>query len=317
MGGILIRRVIRALRDAAVPVPLPTPIENSHILIACSGGLDSTALAILIAKYGKRLAREVVLLHINHGWRGPESDEDARFVEALARRLGIPCRVETLDPANRPAGSSWEDWGRRERKRLFARHAGPNGLVLTGHQADEASETLLWRLFTGAAGTHGGGILVREENEIRPLLGCFKSELEAFLREEGVSWREDPSNADGRFLRAAFRTRLKPLLDEQFPRWRQQLLGYAQGRAATPGDAGDEIAARDWMAEWFGTGGVRLRRVHWKRLQSWLSGMAEEPRRKAFARSRSLDSMDLAGGWTVHWEAPAGRRRTRIVIERD
>ena len=139
----------------------------------------------------------------------------------------------------------------------------------------------------------------------------------AFLREEDVSWREDPSNADGRFLRAAFRTRLKPLLDEQFPRWRQQLLGYAQGRAASPGDAGDEIAARDWMAEWFGTGGVRLRRVHWKRLQSWLSGMAEEPRKKAFARSRSLDSMDLAGGWTVHWEAPAGRRRTRIVIERD
>lgn len=314
-GGILIRRVIRNLRLAGVALPFE-PSSGSHILIACSGGLDSTALTTLIANYGAKLTRDAAILHINHGWRGDQSDQDAQFVENLARRLGVRFIIERLDPKARPRGRSWEEWARTERKRVYEKHAGPSGLVLTGHQADELCETLLWRLLTGAAKTHGRGILVREGREIRPLLGCFKWELEAFLREEGVSWREDSSNADPRFLRAAFRARLKPELDRQFPRWQEHLLRYAEQPSLKEGEPPQQPVL-DFLGECFGAAGIRMRRVHWERLQQWISKMKETPDSSpTFTRDRPLDSLDLEAGWKVRLVAQAGTSTPRIVIER-
>ncbi len=313
MGGTLIRRVIAHLRSADIRLPL-IPFTNSHILIACSGGVDSTALAVLIAKYGKKIAQGVSILHVNHGWRGRQSDLDAQFVQKLARKLGVPCITEKLDPTRRPAGRSWEEWGRIERKRLFEHHSGPNGLVLTGHQADEVCETLVWRLFTGSVETHGQGILVREGREIRPLLSCFKEELAAFLREEGISWRKDPSNVDPQFLRAAFRTRLEPILNEQFPRWKEHLLRYAsRSRQEPPKDS----PARSWISEWFGSAGVRMKRVHWNKIQDWISRMQELTAARPAPRDRILDTVNLEDGWKVILELQQGRRSPRIVLSRE
>jgi tRNA(Ile)-lysidine synthetase-like protein len=313
MGGTLIRRVIRHLRTAEVSLPL-TPPTNSHILIACSGGVDSTALAVLVAKYGRKIVHGVSILHVNHGWRGRQSDADARFVQKLAVQLGVPCIVEKLDPSRKPQDRSWEEWGRTERKRLYARHAGPGGFILTGHQADEVCETLLWRLLTGSAETHGRGILTQADNEIRPLLPCFKAELASFLKEEGISWREDPSNADPKFLRASFRTRLRPILDEQFPRWKEHLLRLASESPAAPAK---DSPARDWLAEWFGGAGVRMRRVHWNQIHSWLSQIQGHRSSRPAARDRVLDRLQLEDGWNVRLEVQEGDRTPRIVIEQD
>jgi tRNA(Ile)-lysidine synthetase-like protein len=311
MGGTLIRRVVKHLRSAELSLPL-APAINSHILIACSGGLDSTALAVLIAKYGQKIVQKVTVLHVNHGWRGRQSDADARFVQKLAARLGVSCIVEKLDPARKPQGRSWEEWGRVERKRLYARHAGPGGFVLTGHQANEVCETLLWRLLTGSPDTHGRGILAQVDNEVRPLLSCFKSELASFLKEEGISWREDPSNSDPKFLRAAFRTRLQPILDEQFPRWKEHLLRLA---SESPAALQKGSPARDWLAEWFGGAGVRMRRVHWNQIHSWLSQMQGDCSSRPALRNRVLDRLQLEDGWSVRLEAREGSRKPRIVIE--
>ncbi len=312
MGGTLIRRVIKHLRSAEIPLPLQ-PSTNSHILIACSGGLDSTALAVLIGKYGRRIAQDVSILHVNHGWRGRQSATDAREVQKLSRQLGLRFILEKLDPSKRPSGRSWEEWGRFERKRLYEKHVGAGGWVLTGHQADELCETLLWRLFTGSAATHGQGILARDGREIRPLLTCFKSELAAFLAEEQISWREDPSNSDPKFLRASFRTKLKPVLDTQFPKWKEHLLRYASTGRNSPQEA---TPAGEWLAEWFGGAGVRMRRVHWNHIHGWLNQVTSSTRAAA-PRDRTLDSLHLEGGWKVRLEAAVGKRKPRIVLEQD
>ncbi len=220
MGGKLIRNVISAVRANALDLPL-----TSHILCACSGGADSVALAVLLARYGRRVggAEQITLVHVNHGWRGKESDADEKFVRALAKRLRVGFRVHRL--REKPSkGDSWEAHARGLRKEIFALESkrrqkldGTPGLVFTAHQADDQAETRLWRFFTGATATLGAGILTRHGVEIRPLLGIRRAELVAFLAEERQTWREDLSNQDPRFLRARMRRDLMPVIETLFP----------------------------------------------------------------------------------------------------
>ena len=187
VGGRLIRAVVGTLRGAGLLLPI-----TSDILCAISGGADSMSLAHLLVRYGRRVVDHdrLKLLHVNHGWRGRESDADARFVMAAAREWGIPFLLRKGTP---PSGTkdSWEAHARAERKKFFAEFGGP---ILTAHHADDLAETVLWRILTGAARTHGGGIAVRHENELRPLLGVRKADLKAYLKEEGLSWREDSTS---------------------------------------------------------------------------------------------------------------------------
>ncbi len=318
MGGALIRRLIHDLRRSGLSLPLSGSLD-SQILIACSGGLDSTALAVLIARYGTRVApvSSLALLHVDHGWRGPESRADAQRVEQLALRLGVPCLVETLDPSVRPAGSSLEEWGRQERKRIYQKYGEQGFRILTGHQADELCETLLWRLFTGAATTHGAGILIREGYEIRPLLGCQKSELRTFLEEEAEVWSEDPTNQDPSLLRGGMRQSLVPVLTRLFPRWKSHLL---QGRTAevasraSPEASDSETEVLDWMNQWFGQAGVRTRRSHWQTIQKWL-GWLRTPDPSVPADSDR--TLCLQSGWRVRFERACSDQSARVVIERD
>lgn len=214
-GGRLARGLVKRLREIGVELPLA-----SHILCACSGGADSVALAILLARYGRRVGApaNISLLHVNHGWRGAESDADERFVQRLGTKLGVGVITHRLKekPA---AGDSWEAHARHFRKQIFQaeseRLAG--AIILTAHTADDQAETRIWRLFTGAFKELGQGILPRHRAEVRPLLGVRREELRVFLREEKQRWREDSSNSDPRFLRAKMRQELMPVLERLFP----------------------------------------------------------------------------------------------------
>jgi tRNA(Ile)-lysidine synthase len=253
-GGTLIRRIIAFLRENSLNLPLST-----HILIASSSGSDSTALAHLIAKYGRRVVApdQITLLHIHHGWRGEASDGDEEFVRALAARLGVGFEAHRLEPPRSADGSlnpayadgrSWEDAARSLRKEVFRRRAAETGgLVFTGHHMDDLAETVLWRLLTGVASTHGGGIAVRHGVEVRPLLTTRKKELLEYLLEEGETWRSDETNEQERFLRARMRQKLLPEMEAIFPKAIENLaqLGLdAQARSAHLGteDADDSFA---------------------------------------------------------------------------
>lgn len=220
VGGKLIRILVAATREAGLKLPL-----TSHILCACSGGIDSVALAVLLVKYGRRVGAPcgISLLHVNHGWRGKESDGDERFVVSLGRKLRVPVRVRRIREKPKK-GESWEAHARTLRKAIYREEAGRTlkkgeneGHVFTGHQADDQAETRLWRLFTGAFATLGEGILPRHGVEVRPLLNVRRTDLIAFLKEEKQSWREDSSNQDPRFLRARMRRELMPVIEAIFP----------------------------------------------------------------------------------------------------
>lgn len=214
-GGHLVRGLVKRLRELKIELPL-----TSHILCACSGGADSVALAVLLARYGRRVGdvSKITLLHVNHGWRGVESDGDERFVQRLGKKLGVEVVIHRLEekPA---AGDSWEAHARHFRKKVFQIESDRLGgaIVLTAHTADDQAETRIWRLFTGAFNELGQGILPRHKAEVRPLLGVRREELRVFLREEKQRWREDSSNADPRFLRAKMRLELMPVLERIFP----------------------------------------------------------------------------------------------------
>src|ERR1700690_3581233 len=121
-GGRLIRKTVSELRRAGMALPI-----SSHILIGVSGGSDSLALAHLILKYGRRVVdpSRVMLLHVNHGWRGKASDADADFVVRFGKRWGVPVLLHKLEPPalEQLSGESWEDRARCARKAIFESEA--------------------------------------------------------------------------------------------------------------------------------------------------------------------------------------------------
>lgn len=279
----------------------------SHILCALSGGADSVALAALLARYGKRVIGKggLSFIHINHGWRGLESDGDEAFCRELAATWGVPLVVERLAPVAgdtgpargallAPKGQSPEDAARRARKAVFERHARAahggdiggesSAVVLTAHHADDVAETVLWRVLSGQAARGGAGIRAREGVELRPLLGVRRAELRAFLAEEGLSWREDATNGDPRFLRARMRRELLPVVEALFPRAVGHLCDLARGATARGGGApgGEAVHAGERaLAEFFRDQGLQLRAGAWREIG------------KGAAR------VDLPGGWRL------------------
>ena len=186
--------------------------------LAVSGGADSTALLAVLADLRDALDFDAVVLHVDHGLR-PDSHDDARFVEALAARFGLPCRTLRARIRRRPR-ESLEMAARRTRLAFFARMTRELGLdaIATGHHADDVAETFIMRMARGAgpeglAGlkpvSHVDGITF-----IRPLLGLRDADLRAYLRRRGLTWREDSTNADTSILRNKVRHVILPFLRE-------------------------------------------------------------------------------------------------------
>lgn len=307
VGGRLIRQMVATLQKAGVQLPI-----TSDILIACSGGSDSVALAHIMARYGRRVGTQgqITLLHVNHGWRGGESDQDAQWVLELGKKLGVAARIELL---NTPAmgSDSWEETARTGRKAIFERISQEkNGIVLTAHQADDVAETVLWRILTGAASTHGGGIAVRHGVEVRPVIAVRKEELRNYLIEEGQKWREDLTNSEGRFMRSQMRRDLMPALERIFPKGINHLCSLAQQaqEAGIYGDEGSPLSnAPSVIASFFGAVGLKLRRGHWDALNH-----QAEP---GALKDKMETELYLPKGWRVKCDRKKGKRRWVIQCE--
>lgn len=199
--------------------------RGARVLVACSGGGDSVALLRLLA--GVAVERELTLAvaAVDHRTR-PGTADELRFVADLAQGLGLPFRALVL--AEDGAGRS-EDALRRDRLRALDEAARACGAawIATGHQADDAAETVLMRLLRGAGLDGLGGIRPRHGPLLRPLLGFRRGELRDWLRRDGVRWLDDPSNDDVRRLRARVRHLLLPALRTASPGLPGELAGTA------------------------------------------------------------------------------------------
>jgi tRNA(Ile)-lysidine synthase len=190
---------------------------GDRVAVAVSGGADSVALLELLLEARDRLGIVVSVAHFNHCLRGGESQADAEFVERLAgvREVAFfgAC-AETLH------GSNVEARARQDRYRFFEQlvRQGCAGKVATAHTADDQAETVLARLLRGGGPAGLAGILpvVRDGTVVRPLLEVRRAELRAWAAARSLTWREDSSNLDRRFLRNRLRQELIPQLERDY-----------------------------------------------------------------------------------------------------
>lgn len=196
----------------------------SGLVIAASGGPDSTALLVLAAGWAKRLRRPPKLLAVtvDHGLR-PQAAAEAASVKRLARRLGVPHRTVRWRGDKPKAGL--QEAARLARYRLLAETAARARYahVLTAHTLDDQAETVLFRLargsgLAGLAGMATASLLPIDAETrvfvVRPLLHVPKARLVATLRAAKIAYSEDPSNLDPKFTRARLRVLMPALARE-------------------------------------------------------------------------------------------------------
>lgn len=225
-----------SLKVAGVP-------RNRRVLLGISGGIDSTALLHALIQQG---FQKITLLHLDHGLRGSAGAADARFVKRMGARLKLPVIAAAADVAAlaREEKLSVETAGRQARYDFFAwaaRQTRCRTLVLA-HHADDQVETFLFNLFRGG-GSGLGGMRRRTIREIdgvrleilRPWLGVWRAEIEAYAAREKLRYREDASNASPAHTRNRVRSRVIPMLASEFGRdvrpglWRAaEILGAQQ-----------------------------------------------------------------------------------------
>jgi tRNA(Ile)-lysidine synthase len=190
---------------------------GQRVGVAVSGGADSVFLLHALRELAPRWNLELSIIHIEHGIRGAASLADAEFVAQLAATFSLPFY---LHQANVPAiGGNLEEAARNVRQTFYAELIASAAVnrVATGHTRSDQAETVLFRILRGSGLTGLAGILpVTREGLVRPLLATSRDEIECWLRERGIAWREDATNRDLRYARNRLRHEILPLLRDAF-----------------------------------------------------------------------------------------------------
>ena len=233
--------------------------ENRRVCVAFSGGGDSTALLHCLcaaAESGITLST----VNVEHGIRGESSRADTAFVKEVCERWKIPLYSYSADvPAlAKEWGLGVEDAARRVRYRIFLRLLSEDraDVIATAHHAGDNAESVLFNLFRGSALAGAGGIrdyiparelaerfmpemaaerVLENKGIVRPLLGVAKEKITEYLREQGLSWRGDETNADTAYTRNFLRHEILDRVRVRFENADEAV--YRFSRAAREDDA--------------------------------------------------------------------------------
>jgi tRNA(Ile)-lysidine synthase len=218
-----VARVRRAIATAADRRRVILPGER--VLVACSGGPDSTALLDGLARLAPPRGWLLTVAHVDHGLRNG-SARDAEVVAALASIRGLAFRALRVDVE---PGGSLQDHARVARHRALREEAVRVGgaLIALGHTADDQAETVLMRLLAGASPGGLPAMAERERGLVRPLLRVWREATVAYCAALGIQPLVDPTNADRRFLRSRVRHEVIPALEAVFPGARRRLVVLA------------------------------------------------------------------------------------------
>ena len=206
----VVAQVVARLCEVAGPRP--------RVVVAFSGGVDSTWLAYALSRQRRKLA-SLRLVHVDHRLQAA-SAEWARHCARVARSLRLPLAVLRAN-IERKRGESPEAAARAARYALLAQALEPGELLVTAQHRDDQVETLLLQLFRGA-GVAGLAAMPRiapfgPGHIARPMLDVSRREIEAAALAAKLRWIEDPSNRDVRFSRNFLRHRLMPSIREHWP----------------------------------------------------------------------------------------------------
>jgi tRNA(Ile)-lysidine synthase len=323
---------------------LRLPMSDETIVVAVSGGADSTALLLAIAelKTHHKLYVSVCVAHLDHGLR-KSSRKDAKWVADLAAKLGFRSvigRAKVAEDA-RADGDNLEQAARQARYAFLERTAKrvSANYVLTGHTMDDQAETVLMRLMRGSASPGLGGMealrpLAKNSSIklVRPLLWARRVETEAYCRLRKTEFLSDEMNDDQSFVRVKVRKQLLPLMQsfnnrivEAISRTATQLRedgavlvsdSDALLQRAAVSNEGDETKPPALDVKVLAGAPSALRR---RALRQWLSNARGNTRRLEMVHLLAVEKLleGNAGGRVV--ELPKGgrvrRRRNRLEFE--
>lgn len=223
------------------------PFEASpHVAVGVSGGADSMALAVLLAKWVEGQGGRVTALIVDHGLRS-ESGAEANTVRNALEMLGIEAVILPWTPGDVSSGIQAK--ARTARYQLMEDWCKKSSVLhlAIGHHADDQAETVLMRLQKGSGADGLSGMPHTRElmhcRIIRPLLDVPKKALVSFLKKREISWIEDPSNKDPKYARTYIREGIKSD-DLNVEGIAQSAARYARVREAA------EMAAAAWMARY-------------------------------------------------------------------
>ncbi len=282
---------------------------GSRILVACSGGPDSVALASVLLAMRDRWRLTLRIAHFEHGIRGAASRADADFVRAFAAARGLAFTEAREDvPAYaRRARLSLETAARERRYRFLteaARAMGGGALIATGHHADDQAETVLLRLLRGTGPDGLAAMRPRDGARVRPLLFLSRAEIEAYLRERGLAFCTDETNAALDAARNRVRLELLPALRRYNPSIGGALCRLAAASAETADFLNGAVDAAWREAVAVKRGGFFLRRAPYRGLhpavrKGLLRRIAEGAglrRSLGAAQYDALDALCVSGG---------------------
>jgi tRNA(Ile)-lysidine synthase len=196
--------------------------RGDRVLVAVSGGPDSVCLLGVLRTLAMDLNLALHVAHLDHMFRGKESADEALFVSKLAEKFEIPVTIEKFDvPAYcRERGLSPQEGAREVRYGFLTRVAKTAGAshIATGHTANDQAETFLMRLIRGAGASGLSAIPPARENIIRPLIDITREEVLDYLKETGLAFVTDPSNAKPVYTRNRIRMEVLPVLQRFNPR---------------------------------------------------------------------------------------------------
>ncbi len=210
--------------------------DGAHIVVACSGGPDSTALLHVLAEMRSFLNLKLSCAYFDHGIRKPdEADGDIDFLKQITTTLGISLNVEreSFGELKRIAGStrrSLEEVARDYRYRYLTSLASKISAdyIATGHTSSDHIETILMRLFQGASFYGLSGIPLVRDKIFRPLSFSTRKEVLGYLTAHGLGYRTDKTNLSKEFLRNRIRHELVPVIQKVFPDYETTLPLFAE-----------------------------------------------------------------------------------------
>jgi tRNA(Ile)-lysidine synthase len=211
-------KMIRQIKDTNAKFKLID--KGDRLLIALSGGPDSVTLLHTLAFLADEYQLTLAAVHINHQLRH-DADYDQRFCRELCRAHNIKCHSVKADIAKlaKKRKIGIEQAAREYRYDYFRSICDKYGYakVVTGHTADDSSETFLFNLIRGANLSGLGGIPPKRDNIIRPLIEIPKAEILGFLNENGLSYHLDSSNLNIEYSRNLIRNNVIPTLRKLNP----------------------------------------------------------------------------------------------------
>ena len=201
--------------------------SNRRYLIGVSAGRDSVTLLRWLIERGYK---KLIVSHLDHQLRGRASRADARFVEKMARAAGLDCEIGATDvrALAKELNLSIETAARVARFAFFVSVARKKRcrIIFLAHHADDLVETALLNLFRGAS---PGGIAAMREvsvhrvgrlslTVVRPLLGIWRREIDAYIKEHALSFREDETNRSLSARRNRIRHQILPYIEHRLGR---------------------------------------------------------------------------------------------------